>query len=272
MCPQCRAFITTSDKVCPYCQMEVAPRAVDQRTPAQIMGGLIPHAHFTTVVILLINLGLYIAMGIHASASGNGGGFMDFDGRTIFDFGAKYGPALRFGEWWRLVTAGFLHGGLLHIAMNSWVLYDLGARTEESFGTPRYLVLYVLTTVTGFYASYLWKPDTISTGSSAGIFGLIGAMIALGLRDQSIYGAAIRRMYTQWAIYGLVLGFLFSYTDNAAHVGGLAGGFALAYIAGSPGRNRGVELGWKFAAGIAVAITALSFALMFRELIRGGTQ
>ena len=269
MCPNCRAFITTSDKICPYCEVAVGPKAAGQRTPSEIFGGLIPHAHFTTVVILLINLGLYVAMGIHASNSGNGGGFVDLDGRTMFDFGAKFGPAIRFGEWWRLLMAGFLHGGLLHIAMNSWVLYDLGARTEESFGTPRYLFFYFLTTITGFYASYWWRPDVVSVGSSAGIFGLIGAMIALGVRDRSIYGSAVRRLYTQWALYGLVMGFVFSYTDNAAHIGGLLGGFAIAYLAGTPGRNRSVELGWKFAAGIAVALTALAFGFMFRQLISG---
>ena len=76
--------------------------------------------------------------------------------------------------------------------MNSWVLFDLGAATEESYGTSRFLVFYFLSTITGFYASYLWNPAVPSVGSSAGIFGLLGAMIALGVRDKSSYGAAIR--------------------------------------------------------------------------------
>jgi rhomboid protease GluP len=174
------------------------------------------------------------------------------------------------GEWWRLVTAGFLHGGIFHFLMNSWVLFDLGAHTEESYGTPRFLVFYFVSTITGFYASYWWAPGTLSIGSSAGIFGLIGAMIALGLRDGSLYGSAIRRMYTQWAIYGLLMGLLFPFTDNAAHIGGIIGGFAMGYIAGTPRMHGAQETFWKAAAGAALVLTAASFAIMFRHLVSGG--
>ena len=122
MCPNCRAFITTDDKVCPYCQFTVGPKAVERRNPADSLGGLIPHARFTTMLIMLINTGIYAAMVIHTQAAGQGASF-DFDGRTLVDFGAKYGPFLMQGEWWRLVTAGFVHGGILHILMNMWVLF-----------------------------------------------------------------------------------------------------------------------------------------------------
>ena len=179
MCPNCRAFITTDDKVCPYCQFTVGPKAVDRRTPADALGGLIPHARFTTMLIMLINTGIYVAMVIHMQAGGQGMSF-DFDGRTLVDFGAKFGPLMMQGEWWRLVTAGWVHGGILHILMNMWVLFDLGAQSEESYGTSRYLVVYFVATVTGFLASFYWAPMTPSVGASAGICGLIGAMIALG--------------------------------------------------------------------------------------------
>ena len=267
MCPNCRAFITTSDRTCPYCEVQVGEKAIDRRAPADLLGGLIPHAHFTTVLILLINVGLYVAMALHGTRTGGSAGWTDFPGRTLFDFGAKFGPALREGEWWRLITAGFLHGGLLHIAMNSWVLFDLGARTEENYGTARFLVFYIASTITGFYGSYLWSPGSLSVGSSAGIFGLIGAMIALGVRDGSAYGSEVRRMYTQWAIYGLVMGFLFSYTDNAAHVGGIVGGFAIAYVAGTPRLQRPTEKIWWGVAAVALFATAGAFFAMFRHLM-----
>jgi rhomboid protease GluP len=263
MCPNCRAFITTSDKVCPYCDMKLQPAAAQRRSPSPLLGGLIPHARFTTVVILLINTGLYIAMAIHSGSA------MDFSGRTMLDFGAKWGPALQAGQWWRLITAGFLHGGLWHILMNSWVLFDLGAATEESYGTPRFLVFYIFSNVTGFYASYLWAPGSLSVGSSAGIFGLLGAMIALGVRDRTSYGAAIRAHYVQWGIYALLLSALFSATDNAAHIGGLAGGFAVAYLAGTPRYSPTAERLWEIAAGGVVLVTAIAFAFMVRWLIAG---
>ena len=267
MCPNCRAFITTNDKVCPYCDFKVGPRAIERRAPADVLGGLIPHARFTTVLILLINTGLYAAMAIHSMQSNARGGIMDLDPYTLLDFGAKYGPRIRAGDWWRLITAGFLHGGVLHILMNSWVLFDLGAQVEETYGTSRYIVIYVATTVTGFYASYLWSP-TLSIGSSAGIFGLIGAMIAMGVRERSAYGDAVRRLYMRWAVYGLLMGLLPLFAiDNAAHIGGLVGGFVIGYVAGTPRLAGNTETVWKGLAGITIAVTVLSFVMMFQWMI-----
>ncbi len=268
MCPNCRAFITTSDKVCPYCDVPVGPRAIDRRSPGDVLG-LIPHARFTTFVILLINFGLYVAMMILSSRLNMGAGF-DMDGNILVAFGGKYGPyILREGQWWRLITAGFLHGGLLHILMNSWAMFDLGAQVEQLYGTSRYVVFYIATTITGFLASLYWSPG-LSIGSSAGIFGLIGAMIALGVRDRSSFGDAVRSLYTRWAIYGLIFGFMpFTATDNAAHLGGLAGGFALGYIAGTPGLILNVkERLWNYAAILAMAVTGYAFIEMFLGLVR----
>jgi rhomboid protease GluP len=267
MCPNCRAFITTDDKVCPYCQFTVGPKAVDRRSPADALGGLIPHARFTTMLIMLINTGLYVAMVIHSQAAGQGDP-LNFDGKTLVEFGAKYGPFMVQGEWWRLVTAGFLHGGLFHILMNSWVLFDLGAQTEEMYGTSRFLTIYFIGTVAGFLNSFYWNPMAPSIGASAGITGLIGAMIALGVRDRSSWGAEIRRFYTRWVIYILVIGLIpFFATDNAAHIGGLAGGFVVGYIAGTPGRSIAIERLWQALAGVAAALTAFSFFKMFMALV-----
>ncbi len=127
MCPNCRAFVTTSDKVCPYCQAPVAARAVEQRNPGEILGGLIPHARFTTIVILLINTALYLAEYLSPQSG-------------ITRAGESLPSFMMQGEWWRLITAGFLHGSILHILMNSWVLLDLGAEVETLYGTSRMIV------------------------------------------------------------------------------------------------------------------------------------
>src|ERR1700733_11326051 len=142
MCPNCRAFITTDDKVCPYCQAVVGPRAVERRSTADALGGLIPHARFTTVVIMLINTGFYVATIVYSMR--NGGRGLDPTGPALALFGAKLAPGtIGGGQWWRLVTAGFLHGGLFHILMNMWVLFDLGAQVEEICGTSRLLTMYL---------------------------------------------------------------------------------------------------------------------------------
>src|SRR5581483_5009438 len=105
MCANCRAFITTDDRVCPYCGVKVGPRAIDVRNPGQILGGLIPQARFTTIVILVINFALYGATYIYTQNTG-----LRFD-QTLMVFGAKLPLPYMQHEWWRLVTAGFLHGG-----------------------------------------------------------------------------------------------------------------------------------------------------------------
>lgn len=266
MCPHCRAFISSRDRVCPYCETEVGPRAVDRRSPSDFIGGFIPHARFTTTIILLINFGLYAATAVLSLRSGQGSA-MDIDMSTLYQFGAKYREAIAAGQWWRLVTAGFLHGGLLHILMNSWVLFDLGAQVEEVYGSARMIVFYFAATVFGFYASAVWSAN-LSVGASAGIFGLIGAMIALGVHHRGHpLGLAIRGLYIRWAIYGLLLGFLFPATDNAAHIGGLAAGFGVAYIAGTTKLVEGWrERVWRVAAYACVLLTALSFYDWYRWL------
>lgn len=261
MCPHCRAFITTHDRTCPYCNEIVGPRAI-QRDVSGIIGGFIPHARFNTILILLINFGLYIITSVYSMRSGAGGA-MDIDGRTLVEFGAKYTQLIEMGEWWRLVTAGFLHGGLLHILMNCWVLFDLGAQVEEIYGASRMWVIYLVSSVFGFYVSAVWNPVAPSVGASAALFGLIGAMIALGVRHNNPMGAAIRGMYIRWAVYGLLFS-LIPGIDMAAHIGGIVAGFGIAYLAGLPGPEGSVkDRVWRVAAWLCVLVTVVSFLEMY---------
>ena len=158
MCPHCRAFITVKDRVCPYCNEQLEPKRSGGEGDASLFAGFIPHARFNTVIIMLINFGMYMATALFSMNSGNESAFFSLDNRTLVAFGAKYTPFIAMGEWWRLVTAGFLHGGILHILMNSWVLFDLGAQVEEFYGAARMLVIYFIGTVVGFYASAWWSP------------------------------------------------------------------------------------------------------------------
>jgi rhomboid protease GluP len=266
MCPNCRAFITTNDKICPYCDAPVGARAVDRRSPADLLGGLIPHARFVTVLILLINTGLFLAMIVFSSRMGWGAG-MDFDGRVLYAFGAKYREAILEGQWWRLITAGFLHGGMWHILMNSYGLFIIGSQVEQEFGTDRYLVIYIVSTITGFLASFYWTA-AISVGASAGIFGLIGAMIAFGIHEKSPYGSAMQRQYLFWAGINLAIGAFGGLAiDNAAHLGGMAGGFLVAYAAGTPRQSGPQETVWKMAMYAAVGLTVFAFVKWFLWLI-----
>lgn len=256
MCPHCRAFITTSDRVCPYCNEPVGPTYVE-RQPDLKIGGLIPQAQFTTVLILLINAGLYIATAWLSNSVG--------ENAALWAFGGKYGPSIwQQHEWWRLVTAGFLHGGITHILMNSWALYQLGAQVEELFGTSRYLSIYFFSTVGGFYLSAQMNQG-LSIGSSAGIAGLIGAMVAFGVMNRSTVGRAIRNFYLQAVVFMLAIGLMPGFRiDNWAHIGGLTAGFVVAYVAGTPIHSTRAKEGmWRAIAAACFVITVFCFLMVY---------
>ncbi|MEP6962901.1 MAG: rhomboid family intramembrane serine protease [Acidobacteriota bacterium] len=266
MCPNCRAFITTDDKVCPYCQAEVGLRAIDRQVAADAMAGLVQGDRFVTTIIVLINAGLYIATLLVLS----GGRQISINPspEALVALGGKEGyDVIVNGQWWRLITAGFLHGSILHIGMNMWVLWDLGPQIDEVFGSFRYLTIYFAATVAGFAASLYWTPG-LSIGASAGITGLVGAMVGLGTREKHTMIGAMRGRYIQWMLMMLVMGFVISGIDNAAHIGGFVGGFAVAYLAGSKGHARGDDFLWRTAAYVSLAVTGYAFFRMVQQLFR----
>lgn len=132
------------------------------------------------------------------------------------------------GEWWRLITVGFLHAGLLHIAFNMYALWLLGPSLEQILGHRRFLGLYAISLLGGSTASYFFNaPNTPAVGASGAIFGLFGATVVvsrrLGRDASGIYG-----------IIGLnlIIGFLIPQVDWRAHLGGLIAGAAAAWVIG----------------------------------------
>jgi rhomboid protease GluP len=271
MCPHCRAFITTKDKVCPYCHEQVGPRAYRQ-DPTGLLAGFIPHARYTTVLILFINLAFYLATSLYSAKTG-AGNFMNIDIDTLIGFGgAARQLVLGFGQWWRLVTAGFLHGGLVHILMNSWAMFDVGAQVDETFGTARMLVIYFISTITGFLASVFLEPY-LAVGASAALCGLIGAMVAAGMHDRSAMGAMIRGSYLRWFIWIMVISFIPGLGIAwAAHLGGFVGGFAIAWVAGGNIRYAGPWTNrlWQLCAVFCVILTACCFLKMYLSFTQFG--
>ena len=125
-----------------------------------------------TQLLFGANIAVFLAM---ALASGS---VMGFPGHITLHFGANYGPYTLSGQWWRLVTYMFLHGGLLHIGFNMWCLWDLGALAESLYGRWTYAAVYLLTGIAAGLASVGWNPGVTSVGASGAIFGLAGALIA----------------------------------------------------------------------------------------------
>lgn len=263
MCPNCRAFITISDRVCPYCGMQLGPRAVDLRA-SQFAESFLPRGSQASLLILAINIAFFL-LELFLNYKLFNFPPSQIDSRTLILMGAKFGPFVAAGQYWRLITAGFLHGGFLHIAMNSYVMFDLVGEVEQFYGRSRLIVAYVFSTFTGFLLSLFWQPNGTSVGASAAAFGLIGIMLAMGLRQRSDpMSQAVRSYYGRWAVYAIVFSFLPGGVDIAAHLGGLAGGFAIGFLGGLPGRpGTPAENLWKILAGVAIAALLYAFFMDF---------
>ena len=132
------------------------------------------------------------------------------------------------GQWWRLLTPVLVHGGLLHIFLNMYILYIYGPNVEEVFGTARFVAIFLITGFTASALSYAVPPDNASVGASGAIFGIVGALVAYLYRRRrsTVMAHYLRGMGTFIAI-NIVFGFLFPNIDNMAHLGGLVGGVLL---------------------------------------------
>ena len=168
---------------------------------------------------------------------------------------------------WRLVTAIFLHGSLLHIGFNMWVLMDLGPTIEEMYGSARFLFVFIATGVAGYLLSSFMGRESV--GASGSLLGLIGLLLALSMGSHNIGMRMLRSQLLYWLVYIAVLGLLMPGIDNYAHMGGFASGFILGKImsdrqpADPVERRRAWALGWT--AGLAVVA---SFAFMLFNYFR----
>lgn len=275
MCPNCRALIDRNASVCPLCEMPVkAPRSRASSTPGRVLG-IIPVPSTATSVIVAVTIAVYAltwyltqnASSAELSASPSMGGIR---GDILLRMGAKYGPLIiNAGQWWRLVTAIFLHAGLFHIGMNLWCLFDLGPAVESLFSTTKFIVVYLVTGVVGFLASLWWNPRALSIGASGAILGLIGILIGASFHHGGL-GKDYRSMLWRWVIYILIFGLLpFFAVDNAAHIGGLVSGLILGFLVpeGEP-ETRSSENLWNTLAILSVLVIAGSFVLMALQMNR----
>ena len=162
------------------------------------------------------------------------GGFSDlfgFDNGVLFVHGASFAPAVEAGAYWRLLTASFLHGGLLHLGFNLFALAVVGPQVEALYGRLQMLFLFVATGVVAFVGSAWLGPGGVAIGASGGIMGLVGVAAGWGHRDGTGHGRAVRNDMLKWSAYVFVIGLLLSGLgiDNWAHLFGLLGGLAFGY-------------------------------------------
>ena len=186
-----------------------------------------------THILFGINVAVFLGMMIEMLLAG-GSPFQSFSGLELVQWGANVGPFTLRGEWWRLLTCVFVHGGLLHIAFNMWCLWDLGALSESLYGRWTFGAIYLISGLGASLASVAWNPNVMSVGASGAIFGLAGALIAaFKLGEFSVPRAALSgplRSLMVFVVFNLAFGAASGVTDNAAHVGGLITGLILGAL------------------------------------------
>lgn len=202
-------------------------------------------------------------------------GFLAPSGRSLRVLGASGSlPVLREGAWWTLLSAGWLHGGLLHILFNMLWVRQLGPATAAIFGPGRMLLIYLLSSVVGFLASavgggYFFflsfimggHPYGISVGASAAVFGLLGAVVYAGRRGVA---SQLGRQAWGYAIALFIFGLIVPGVDNWAHLGGFVGGFGLAKIFDPLRPEKADHL---VAAMVVLALTVGSVVLSFLRVV-----
>lgn len=209
------------------------------RQPVTISGGGLiskPYVTYGLIGLTVAIFGVQLLVGI---------------GTVAEDYGMWPFGIVLYGQWWRLLTAAFLHGSILHIAFNMYVLFALGPTLERVLGHGRFVVLYVVAALGGSVASYTFSdPRTVSVGASGAIFGLMGALLVAGRRLKW----DVRQVLILLAV-NVVIGFISPDVDWRAHFGGLVvGALVAAVFVWTPTPFRAARVLWQSLGVLAILV------------------
>lgn len=241
ICPDCMTPTTVGMR-CPECSKQrtrvVRPRAMANAAP------------IATQAIIAINVAVYLAELF------TGGGFGGVGG-SVYQHGALFGPLVAAGDWWRIVTSGFLHASLLHVGFNMFFIWMIGRSLEPAIGTPRFVVAYGAALLCGSLGVLLFGFDTAAVGASGAAFGLLGALIAEARsRGIDLWATGL----IQIALLNFAFTFLYPGIAIGAHVGGFVGGLLVGAIYSECDRRR-LPRSVSLVAGGAVGVAALLVSL-----------
>jgi membrane associated rhomboid family serine protease len=215
----------------------VSPPRVVRRVPGGATDGLV------TKTLIAINLGIYLITAVQGAGLNNPGG-------SLFDKMFLYGPYVDRGDWWRLVTAAFLHANVIHIAFNMFALYVIGTPVEQYLGRARYIGLYFVSGLAGSAGALIQTPNGLTVGASGAIFGILGAMLILEWQATGKLGGNAMTMI----VLNLVLSFTIANISIGGHIGGLIGGIFVTLAFANWGRGHAAygKVGLTGAVGLIV--------------------
>lgn len=266
LCPGCRKLLNREAPFCPHCGLQ-RPGAWWKRLALR---SWLQDPNQVVKVLIGINAAMYVISLLVSPRSSQ----VSFDllttlspsNQSLLLLGATGTiPIDQLQRWWTLLSANYLHGGILHILFNMLALRQLVPLVGHLYGINRLIVLYTLTGVAGFWVSYAaGVPFTI--GASAALCGLIGATLYYGKSRGGLFGEAIYRQIGGWAIGIFVIGLLIPGINNWGHGGGMVAGALLGLLVGY--RERGEERLWHtMLAAVCMAATGLVLAWMLLSSI-----
>lgn len=180
-----------------------------------------PKKPIVTSILIILNILIFLVMT-----------FID-KRNIILSMFCTYGPSIIVnGEFYRLVTAAFLHGSIFHLLFNCYSLYVIGSQIESFMGKTKYLIIYFFSAICGGLLSILLNKGVASIGASGAIFGLLGSILYFGYHYRVYLGTVIKSQIIPLIVLNLLIGFINSGIDNFAHIGGLIGGVLITSAVG----------------------------------------
>ena len=264
ICPACRSLVGAGQTRCHNCG---ANMRFGMAAATRSLGRFMPTTSPATYSILTFSCFIYAVTLLltirHAGFASLSGGLFSFgsiDGEVLDRLGDSLPWNVNISEPWRFITAVFLHGSILHILFNMWVLMDIGPLIEELYGSARYLFMYVVAGIGGYVVSSFI--GNRSVGGSGALLGLIGVLLAMTMGRRTAGMQMLRSSLIRWLIYIAVWGLLFPGIDNWAHGGGLVTGFILGKIFADRPPQTPQEVRLAYALGwIAALAVVVSFAM-----------
>ena len=266
-CPACGNQTSIKDPNCSYCGMVSVDAADPKKTASErrFLQELFNRSNPFTMIFIGINVGVFVLMSL-------AGGFAmtSVDPQVLLGFGAKQNNLIaEQHEYWRLITSIFIHIGVIHLLLNNYALWIIGQEIERIYGSARFVVLYLATGIVGSLGSYFFNPQATSAGASGAIFGLFGVMAAFAFRYRKeipeFLSRDIKRRVIPVIFINLVFGFSVRIVDNAAHIGGLLAGIALAMVVPyMRPSERITPVIWRTLQVICLGVILISFVDAFR--------
>ena len=212
------------------------------------------------IAIIAINVGMYIlSILLNSGAAGfspNPITFLSPSGSSLELLGATgLVPIHDHHRYWTLISANYLHGGILHIFFNMVALRQLAFIVGREFGIYRMFAIYTLSGVFGFWISYLFGVFW-TIGASASVCGLVGAILYYGKSRGGVYGKTLYKQISMWVVFLFIFGFVVPGINNWGHGGGIIGGIGLGFLLGYQEKRR-ENIFHKFLAGTCVLVTLL---------------